>query len=81
MNNSHEEILSKLNDIFRQVFGDNSLTINVTTTSNDIERWDSISLANLIYNIEIEFNIKIDIIESFQWLNVGDICKCIESKI
>jgi acyl carrier protein len=81
MDNSHKEIIKKLNDIFRIVFADENLSINEKTTSNDIDRWDSISLANIIYSIEIDFNIKIDISESFHWSNVGDISKSIEKKI
>ena len=81
MSNLREDILTKLNSIFRKVFDDNRLNIHFTTTSNEIDRWDSISLANLTYCIELDFNIKIDFEDSLQWSNVGDICNYIESKI
>ena len=39
---THEEVMAKLNEIFRDVFDDDSITVTETTTANDIKAWDSL---------------------------------------
>ena len=67
-----EEIHSKLQDIFRDVFDDDRLVITRATTAADIPDWDSLAQINLIVAIERDFNIKVslDAIETMS--NVGD---------
>jgi acyl carrier protein len=79
--NSHKDILEKVQEIFRLVFNDDQLGISEVTSPDDIEKWDSISLANIIYAVEIDFKINIDSSETLNWQNVGEICNCIELKI
>ena len=45
-----------LNEIFRQVFDDDTIGVTVTTTSNDIEEWDSLSHINLLVAVEMRFS-------------------------
>ena len=49
---THEAILEKLNEIFQDIFDDDSLVITETTTANDVEDWDSIEHINLIDAVE-----------------------------
>ncbi|MFR6495243.1 MAG: hypothetical protein ACLUOF_01535 [Ruminococcus sp.] len=42
---THEAILEKLNEIFQDIFDDDSLVITETTTANDVEDWDSIGIS------------------------------------
>lgn len=55
---THEAILEKLNEIFQDIFDDDSLVITETTTANDVEDWDSIEHINLIDAVEKEFRRK-----------------------
>mgnify|MGYP000609676543 CR=1 FL=1 len=55
---THEAILEKLNEIFQDIFDDDSLVITETTTANDVEDWDSIEHINLIDAVEKEFGMK-----------------------
>ena len=69
---NRNEVLKKLNVIFRDVFDDDSIVINDRTTSNDIEEWDSIEHINLIGAVEDEFSMRFKIKEVSGMKNVGE---------
>jgi acyl carrier protein len=73
--------MEKLNQIFRQVFDDDDININVDMTANDIDGWDSLSHVNLIVSIENSFKIKFTQKELLTFKNVGDLFNSISSKI
>mgnify|MGYP003295872580 CR=1 FL=1 len=52
---TREEILAKVNDIFHDVFDDDSIVVVECTTSEDVEDWDSLMHITLISEIESEF--------------------------
>jgi acyl carrier protein len=47
-----------LQDVFREVFGDDELVITDSMTSDDVDGWDSLKHINLILAIEKRFRIK-----------------------
>ena len=69
---NRNEVLKKLNVIFRDVFDDDSIVINDRTTSNDIEEWDSIEHINLIGAVEDEFTMRFKMKEVSGMKNVGE---------
>lgn len=72
--------LDKLNEIFREVFDDDDIIVDQTTTANDVDGWDSLSHVNLIVAIEGKFGIRFSQKELLAFKNVGDMLKCIENK-
>jgi len=69
--------LNKLNEVFKSVFN-KDLNIEITTTKDDIEEWDSIGHLNLIIELEETFNISLskDQIENLNSIsNIIDILK------
>lgn len=56
---SKAEITEKLQEIFRDVFDDDTIVLFDEMTSNDVEDWDSLSHINLINDIEAQFGITI----------------------
>ena len=78
---SREEIISKIRDVFRDVFDNEEITVSESTSANDIEEWDSLTNIQLIVSIEHEFGIKFDSEEMTSWANVGEMAASIESKI
>lgn len=74
-------ISEQLTKVFREVFGDDTITLEPQTTADDIDGWDSMSHINLIIAIEIAFGIEFTqaVIRSFN--NVGDMQACINRKI
>ena len=53
------EIMERLNEVFRDVFDDSSITVDDSTTSKDIEDWDSLEHINLVGAVEQEFKMRL----------------------
>ena len=70
---SEQEILSAVQDIFRDNFDDDSLEINRSTCADDIEDWDSLEQINLLTAIEKKFNIKFKLADVRGLKDVGDL--------
>ena len=56
---SRDEILEKLNVIFRDIFDDEEINLSEETTPDDIEDWDSLGHVYLTAEIEDELKIKL----------------------
>ena len=75
-----KEIYERLNKVFRDVFDDEEICVNETTTANDIDDWDSLEHINLIVAIENEFGIKFTMGETTSLKNVGEMVSLIIKK-
>ncbi|MBO7374936.1 MAG: acyl carrier protein [Lachnospiraceae bacterium] len=75
------DIYTKLNEVFRDVFDDDSITVNDNTTANDIEDWDSLEHINLVVAVENCFKIKFNMGEVAALKNVGEMVDLISAKI
>jgi acyl carrier protein len=53
-----ESIRAELQDVFRQVFGDDDIVIADSTTADDIDGWDSLMHINLIIALQKRFGVK-----------------------
>ena len=78
---SKEEVYERLNNVFRDVFDDESIVVKPETTSNDIEDWDSLEHINLIVAVENEFGIKFNMGEVTTMKNVGEMVDIILSRV
>ncbi len=76
-----KEIFERLNNVFRDVFDDESIVVTDATTSNDIEDWDSLEHINLIVAVEQEFGIKFNMGEVTTMKNVGEMADIIENRV
>ncbi len=74
------EILSKVEDIFKDVLDNEDIVLARETTANDVEEWDSLSHIQLIVAIEKAFKIKFTSKEILSWKNVGEMIDCIATK-
>ena len=75
-----KNVNERLNRIFRDVFDDDSITVNDNTTSDDIEDWDSLEHINLIDAIEHEFRMKFKMREVSGMKNVGEMADIIAAR-
>ncbi len=75
-----EEVMKTLNEIFCNVFDDDSIVLKDETNANDIEDWDSLEQINLIVNIENEFGMMFDMAEVSDLANVGEMADLIMSR-
>lgn len=78
---SREEVFEKLNEVFRDVFDDESIEVVDSTTAEDIEDWDSLEHINLIVAIENKFGIKFKMNEVTGLKNVGEMVDVILGRI
>ena len=78
---SREEVFDKVQEIFRDVFDDEELTISDQTNSDEIDEWDSLEHISLIISMEKEFSIKFDIKEVNKLENVGEMIDLIVRKM
>jgi acyl carrier protein len=77
---NHEEILEKLNEVFHEVFDDDSLVITETTTADQVEDWDSLAHISLIEAVEQEFSVKFRMQEVSGMKNVGEMVEIIANR-
>ncbi len=73
-------IYTRLNKVFRDVFDDDSITVNPKTTANDIEDWDSLEHITLIAAVEKEFKMKFKMGEISSMKNVGEMANIVAAR-
>lgn len=77
---NRNDIIKRLNDVFRDVFDDSSIVVTDKTTSADIEDWDSIEHINLIGAVEDEFGLRFKMKEVSGMKNVGEMIDIISER-
>lgn len=77
---NREELFGKVQDIFRDIFDDETLVIKDETNSSDIDEWDSLNHINLVVAIEREVEIKFSFEELATLKNVGAMIDLIIAK-
>ena len=73
------EVMGLLHPIFRDVFDDDELIIEVNTTANDIDGWDSLTHIRLVVSIEKAFDLRFTAAEISELENVGEMVELIVS--
>lgn len=74
------EIFARLNEVFRDVFDDDSIVVKPATTADDIEDWDSLEHITLISAVEKEFGMKFKMGEISSMKNVGEMASIIAAR-
>jgi acyl carrier protein len=67
------DVLSRLNQVFQDVFDDDELTINPETAAPDVEGWDSLMHVTLVVNVEKAFGVRFSSSEVAALKNVGEL--------
>jgi acyl carrier protein len=68
---TNEEILDKLQGVFRNIFDDDSIVLTAATTADDIEEWDSLNQIKIILACEQVFKTKLNARKINTLENVG----------
>lgn len=76
---NREEIIERVNEVFREIFDDEVLEVNEDTTAADVEGWDSLKHISLIEAIEEEFDIRFTMKQVNGMKNVGEMLSIIEA--
>ena len=73
-------MIEQLLPIFRNVFDDDDLVINSSTTAQDVDGWDSLAHIRLIVAIEKSFGLRFSTAEISGVENVGQMAELILCK-
>ena len=76
-----DEHLSRLNEVFQDVFDDDELSTTRATTASDVEGWDSMMHVTLLINIEKAFGVKFTSSEVARLSSVGDLLDLLDTKL
>lgn len=75
------DTLARLQEVFRNVFDDESLEVSRATTAQDVEAWDSVQNVALMLETETVFGVRFSTPEIAYLQNVGDLVDLIEKKL
>jgi acyl carrier protein len=78
---NREQAFERVQEIFRDIFDDQDLVIQDSTSSSDIEDWDSLNHINLVVAIEKDFKIKFNFNELSGLKDVGAMIDLILEKV
>lgn len=67
-----KEIFEKLTEFFRDVMDNDEIVLEETTSSTDIDEWDSLAQTLLLAEIQKEYNIRFLLADTIRWKNVGE---------
>jgi acyl carrier protein len=74
------EMIDRLNEVFRDVFDDDGISVTEVTTAADIEDWDSLMHISLVSAVEHEFGIKFTMKEVLGMRDVGEMMDILEER-
>lgn len=77
---SREALLKAVNEVFWDVFDNETLDIREETTAADVDGWDSLRHITLIENIEDRFDIRFTMLEVNGMKNVGEMLDIIAER-
>ena len=77
---NREEVVERLNHLFRDIFDDGDISVTDATTAADIDGWDSLAHITLILGVEREFRIKMTAAEVGSLKNVGQMIDIITAR-
>jgi acyl carrier protein len=75
------DIKKSLQEVFRDVFNDDTIELFDGMSANDIKDWDSITHVILILSVKKKFNVKFQAAEIISLQNVGGFIALLEKKL
>jgi acyl carrier protein len=74
-------IYARLEEIFRTVLLDDSVTLTPETSGKDFEAWDSLTHVTVMVHVERAFDIQFTSSEISGWENVGQLAELIDARL
>ena len=69
---TRNEVFERLNEVFQEVFDDDSIVVSDSTTANDVAGWDSLMHITLVSEVEDAFDIHFEMKDVTKMQNVGE---------
>ena len=76
---TRDEVYKTLNEVFRDICDDDSISLSDSTTASDVEGWDSLMHISLINAVQDEFGMKFAMKDVTGMKNVGQMVDLILS--
>lgn len=76
-----QDLMNKIQEIFRDVFDEDDLVVVESTNSEDIDEWDSLNHINLVSSIEKEVGVRFSLGELEDLKDVGAMVDLIINKL
>jgi acyl carrier protein len=76
-----DNVLARVQDVFHEAFGVDSLLVSLDTTPNDVPAWDSVGHLDLASRLEQAFGISLDVDDLMEMENVREIIRIVSSKL
>ena len=77
---TQDEILDRLQPIFRDVLDDDEIVVAPELTAQDVDNWDSLNHVRLMLTIADEFHVTLSAGEISKLKNVADLVALLSSK-
>ncbi|MFG0250564.1 MAG: acyl carrier protein [Phycisphaeraceae bacterium JB051] len=74
------DTLSKVTEVFCDVFDDDEIELEADTTAEDVDAWDSLMHVTLMLNLEKAFGIRFASSEVAGLKNIGELVALIDTK-
>jgi acyl carrier protein len=78
---SDQDLIARVDGVFRKVFKNEAIAVQRETTAKDIAGWDSITHLDIISGMEEEFGVEITGFEVMNMSNVGDLYDLLTQKL
>jgi acyl carrier protein len=75
-----DDIHERLEQVFRDVFNDDSLILRDEMTSHDVAGWDSVAHINLMFTIESAFGMQFIGNELAEFKDIGELKRYLAAK-
>jgi acyl carrier protein len=75
-----QAILTRMQEIVRDVIDDDSIVLQMGTTARDVAGWDSLTNIRIILAAEKAFAIKVSTTDTMSLRNVGDFVRLVASR-
>lgn len=75
------EFETRVQNVFREVFDNQTLAIHREMQAKDVEGWDSLNHITLIMTLEETFKVKFSTREVMGFQNVGEMLDCLREKL
>jgi len=76
-----EEITQRLQQVFRDVFDDEAMTIFPAMTARDVDEWDSLKHITLVLAVEKAFDVRLKAAEVGGLENVGQMVELLARRL
>lgn len=78
---SLDAIYTRLTEILREQFDDDTIVARENLTADEVDGWDSFAHLRLMLTVEESFRVKFSASQISSFKNVGDLAKLIDSKV